>query len=313
MPESSSSSPGRAGLISGPTAIVKASQEDILKQLLAGQEVPGSKLERSRGLSKSFRKMADAVQRRGGSQRTGRQISFKRKSLKQLLSRRSTVDDLQARGIFKNAAVFGCALAKQTLDKVRVNDKTLEVPRFIWKVIKKLESKQEHLETDGLFRVPGDAAKIQKLRLEIDQDKWETFDTCDDANVLAGSLKLFLRELPEPLLPFSLHSELVLAAKGEGSHGANIAQSIDDILDKVDGVNQDCLEILCLHLGKVAHTPNRMDVDNLGLLFGQVLLWPDPKAPVDMKYLTEAAKNYQVAVAMIRYGADIFADSDPED
>ena len=47
-----------------------------------------------------------------------RQISFKRKSLKQLLSRRSTVDDLQARGIFKNAAVFGCALAKQTLDKV---------------------------------------------------------------------------------------------------------------------------------------------------------------------------------------------------
>ena len=31
------------------TVSVQASQEDILKQLLAGQEVPGSKLDRNRG------------------------------------------------------------------------------------------------------------------------------------------------------------------------------------------------------------------------------------------------------------------------
>ena len=34
------------------TVCLQASQEDILKQLLAGQEVPGSKLDRSRGKAK---------------------------------------------------------------------------------------------------------------------------------------------------------------------------------------------------------------------------------------------------------------------
>ena len=35
--------------------------------------------------------------------------------------------------------------------------------------MQKLESSQEYLETDGLYRVPGDAAKVQKIRVEVDQ------------------------------------------------------------------------------------------------------------------------------------------------
>ena len=86
--------------------------------------------------------------------------------------------------------------------------------------MQKLESSQEYLETDGLYRVPGDAAKVQKIRVEVDQvsnscrfqnshcfsqNKWAAFDSCTDASVIAGALKLYLRELPEPLLPYKLH------------------------------------------------------------------------------------------------------------
>merc|ERR1712037_537287 len=152
----------------------------------------------------------------------------------------------------------------------------------------------EYLETDGLYRVPGDAAKVQKIRVEVDQNKWGTFDSCTDASVIAGALKLYLRELPEPLLPYKLHSELVKAAKKKGSHGDDIAKSMEVML-----------------LGRVAEAANRMDIDNLGLLFGQVLLWPDPMAPVDMKFLSEAANNCHVADALIRYREEIF-HQDPE-
>ena len=98
------------------------------------------------------------------------------------------------------------------------NGKNIKIPPFVWKSVQKLESEQEYLETDGLYRVPGDKNKIQKIRAELNQVKidskpkntflqneWETFEGCNDAAVIAGTLKLFLRELPEPLLPYNLH------------------------------------------------------------------------------------------------------------
>ena len=69
------------------------------------------------------------------------------------------------------------------------------------------------------------------------QNEWGTFEDCDDAAVFAGALKLFLRELPEPLLPYHLHrwqhlevifllSELVKAAKKLGPYGDDVAKSM---------------------------------------------------------------------------------------
>ena len=45
----------------------------------------------------------------------------------------------------------------------------LQVPEFLWKCIEKIESKPSYLATEGIYRVPGDASKIQKVRIDIDQ------------------------------------------------------------------------------------------------------------------------------------------------
>ena len=45
------------------------------------------------------------------------------------------------------------------------------------------------------------------------------------------------------------------------------------MLDKINcPVVYATLEVLVMHLGRVAEAANRMDIDNLGLLFGQVLM-----------------------------------------
>jgi len=240
-------------------------------------------------------------------------FSFNRRAVGKRIDRRPTVEAITAQGILKSAAVFGCPLHEQQLDECRTAaGKIIKIPPFVWKSVQKLESSQEYLETDGLYRVPGDAAKVQKIRIEVDQNKWGTFESCNDASVIAGALKLYLRELPEPLLPYKLHSELVKAAKKKGSHGDDIAKSMEVMLDKINcPVVYATLEVLVMHLGRVAEAANRMDIDNLGLLFGQVLLWPDPMAPVDMKFLSEAANNCHVADALIRYREEIF-HQDPE-
>ena len=103
------------------------------------------------------------------------------------------------------------------------------MPEFLWKCIQKIESKPQYLPTEGIYRVPGDAAKIQKIRIDVDQGKWDSFEKSDqenDIHVLAGSLKLFLRELPRPLLPHHHHHDLRQAASGLGQYKGDIPASM---------------------------------------------------------------------------------------
>ena len=87
-------------------------------------------------------------------------------------------------------------------------------------------------------------------------------------------------------------------------------------------VNRETLEVVVQHLSRVAAAENKMDTDNLALLFGQVLLWPDSEGPMDFKIIAglspegkvsssliifvEAASNVRVADALIRYSKEIF-------
>ena len=52
--------------------------------------------------------------------------------------------------------------------------------------------------------------------------------------VVASLFKLFLRELPQPLLPSCLHAELRSAAMGHGAAGADIVTSMTTVLAKVE-------------------------------------------------------------------------------
>ena len=50
-----------------------------------------------------------------------------------------------------------------------IEGQTLKIPEFVWKCIEKLESNSDYMSTDGIYRISGDAAKIQKLRIDVDQ------------------------------------------------------------------------------------------------------------------------------------------------
>ena len=53
----------------------------------------------------------------------------------------------------------------------------------------------------------------------------------------------------------------------------NLDLTTQVVLSKIDcPVVSDTLEVLVMHLGRVAEADNRMDVENLGLLFGQVMI-----------------------------------------
>ena len=77
----------------------------------------------------------------------------------------------------------------------------------------------EYLSTDGVYRQSGNLSVVQRLRLQIDQGNLAVLDSVDDVHVLTGALKLFFRELQEPLIPWevifsTLHHLIYLLFEG---------------------------------------------------------------------------------------------------
>ncbi|XP_043388736.1 rho GTPase-activating protein 9 isoform X3 [Chelonia mydas] len=162
---------------------------------------------------------------------TRRPDSTERKRVKSKLRRfivkRPPLQSLQEKGLIRDQ-VFGCRLDALCQ---REND---TVPRFVRLCVEAVEKKG--LDADGIYRVSGNLAVIQKLRFAVDRERAVTSDgryvfpeqPCqgrarpeerlsladpewDDVHVVTGALKLFFRELPEPLVPFALFDAFVAA------------------------------------------------------------------------------------------------------
>ena len=71
----------------------------------------------------------------------------------------------------------------------------------------------KHRLFQGVYRVSGVKSRVEKLcqSFEIEGDKVDLSE--HHPNVISNVLKLYLRQLPEPLLPFSLYPEFIKCAK----------------------------------------------------------------------------------------------------
>lgn len=77
------------------------------------------------------------------------------------------------------------------------------VPKFIHNIIDHII--KTSLDVEGLFRVSGSNQDVERLRHVFEQGA--DIDLTDvDPHGLTALLKLFFRELPEPLVPASLSS-----------------------------------------------------------------------------------------------------------
>ena len=66
--------------------------------------------------------------------------------------------------------------------------------------------------SEGIFRVPGDGDGVSELKLRIDKGYY-TLEDVDDPNILASLMKLWLRELCDPLIPEEMYNVCVSSSK----------------------------------------------------------------------------------------------------
>lgn len=86
------------------------------------------------------------------------------------------------------------------LETLSANQK-VEIPKIVVHVFEYLHSKKAHLE-EGIFRIPGNNQRIGQLKKQFDTDGHvDLFKQKDlEIHTVAGILKLFLRELPVPII-----------------------------------------------------------------------------------------------------------------
>ncbi|XP_032730452.1 rho GTPase-activating protein 9 isoform X2 [Lontra canadensis] len=191
-----------------------------------------------------------------------------RNKLKRLIAKRPPLQSLQERGLLRDQ-VFGCQL--ESLCQ-REGD---TVPSFVRLCIAAVDKRG--LDVDGIYRVSGNLAVVQKLRFLVDREGRLDLDSAewDDIHVVTGALKLFLRELPQPLVPPSLlpHFRAALAL----SESEQRVSQIQELIGSMPKPNRDTLQCLLEHLCRViAHSDkNRMTPHNLGIVFGPTLFRPE--------------------------------------
>ncbi|KAJ8912956.1 hypothetical protein NQ315_000011 [Exocentrus adspersus] len=125
---------------------------------------------------------------------------------------------------------------------------------------------------EGLFRVAGSTSKVKRLKLSIDSGCFSALiPEYRDVHVLASLLKLYLRELPEPLLTFSLHNEWINAIQCQGNQRLEV---VKNIIDRLPQENKDNLSYLIQFLSKLSqHPENKMCASNIAIVLSPNLLW----------------------------------------
>lgn len=165
-------------------------------------------------------------------------------------------------------------------------------------IIQEIENKG--LDMDGIYRISGNLAEVQKVRIQVDQGKLNFKDF--DIHVLCGAFKTFFRELEEPLIPENLHesflyyiSELkrgpiwlykkVLRIFNVGfcifkavTDQTKRFENIQELIRQMPMAHRETMRIVCEHLLKVVErsSENRMTVQNVALVFGPNIIRSNP-------------------------------------
>ena len=179
------------------------------------------------------------------------------------------------------------------------------------------------MQSMGIYRLSGTKSRVAKLKEKFDTD-WTTVDllneeAASDINIVAGCLKTWFRELPEPLLTYTLYPAFIEAAKVENDYLRQIR--LHEQVNELPDANYATLRFLMAHLDRVRanESINQMSAHNLAIVFGPTLL-RSPNDPASKDKLANASggpvdlqdMNYQckaIETILLKY-RDIFVEGD---
>lgn len=265
---SSSSSPSSAGsslASSGEKATRLGSSTSSFDDAPSTSSNKGS-LIKKRELRKSFsleagqlirKKKEAAADDSGTSDEKKKEKERLKQEKKEKKERERKEKELKKKRGGKPVAVFN-----STLEEVMsLQDESAgDVPVILTTLTDAIFSLNGH-QCEGIFRLSPSIAEVSKLKDQFNAQNYQL--TTTDPHVVASCLKLWFRELSQPLIPHEFYDECIKKAH----HTEQIMQ----LITRIPPINQKVIEFFAKFLLKLAAAENvsvtKMGLDNLAIVF----------------------------------------------
>ncbi|KAF7203574.1 rho GTPase-activating protein 44 isoform X7 [Nothobranchius furzeri] len=129
------------------------------------------------------------------------------------------------------------------------------------------------MQEEGLFRIAPSASKLKKLKASLDCGVLDVQEFSVDPHAIAGALKSYLRELPEPLMTFELYNNWIQASNLQDQEKR--LQALMGACEKLPPANNKNFKYLIKFLSKLTEYQdvNKMTPGNIAIVLGPNLLW----------------------------------------
>ncbi|XP_024922001.1 rho GTPase-activating protein 45 isoform X1 [Cynoglossus semilaevis] len=214
------------------------------------------------------------------------------------------------------------------------------IPFIITKCISEIERRA--LTMKGIYRVNGVKTRVEKLCQAFENGKELVELSQCSPHDISNVLKLYLRQLPEPLMLFRLYNSLMGVAKeslqseeetpeeaesggtnpavSKGAELVDLGPDTDpEVLVLVDKLKEHLKELpkanfatlryIVRHLRRIAELEenNKMSPSNLGIVFGPSLMRPRPTgATISLSSLVDYPHQARIVEALIVFYSSIF-------
>ncbi|XP_068386788.1 rho GTPase-activating protein 44 [Eschrichtius robustus] len=161
------------------------------------------------------------------------------------------------------------------------------------------------MQEEGLFRVAPSASKLKKLKAALDCCVVDVQECSADPHAIAGALKSYLRELPEPLMTFELYDEWIQASNIQEQDKR--LQALWNACEKLPKANYNNIRYLIKFLSKLSEYQdvNKMTPSNMAIVLGPNLLWPQAEGNITEMMTTVSLQIVGIIEPIIQH-ADWF-------
>lgn len=225
-----------------------------------------------------------------------------------LLQYSKTLQGIQRKKSLTEKGVFGVDIAKVS------SRENSDIPLIVIGCVQEIEKRG--MDEVGIYRLSGATSEVRKLKEAFDNNSQSALVQVAEADIhaVAGLLKMYLRDLPEPLFTDECYPKFVEASCIKEPEEKKKAMM--EIFETLPTPNRLTSVYLLVHLRRVSEhqEQNKMGQNNLATVFGPNILRPSSSSSADPADLAQGTLDVMMQVSIFLWFlkcASVQLPSDP--